>query len=72
MSEDKTLGTIKWFNTEKGYGFISVAGMEKDVFLHVKQLRAAGIMGSPTEGQPITFALKDGPKGKFAADIAKA
>lgn len=73
MSEnEKVTGTIKWFNTEKGYGFIAVTGMEKDVFLHVKQLRAAGIMGSPAEGQALTFDLKDGPRGKFAAEIVKS
>ena len=67
----KVTGTLKWFNEIKGYGFIAVDGMEKDVFIHVKQLRAAGIMGSPAEGQALTFDLKDGPRGKFAAEIVK-
>lgn len=71
MAEEKTAGTVKWFNVEKGYGFIAVNGMEKDVFLHVKQLRSAGIMGSPAEGEPLNFIMKDGPRGKFAADITK-
>lgn len=67
----KVTGVLKWFNETKGYGFIAVSGMEKDVFIHVKQLRAAGIMGSPAEGQALSFDLKDGPRGKFAADIVK-
>ena len=72
MSENgQAKGKVKWFNGEKGYGFITVDGYEKDVFLHVKQLRAAGITGSPAEGDLLTFVIKDGPRGKFASDILK-
>ena len=67
----KVTGSIKWFNTEKGFGFVTVAGFEKDVFLHVKQLRAAGIMGSPAEGELLCFEVKEGPRGKFASDVSK-
>jgi len=71
MSE-KTSGKLKWFNNDKGYGFIEVAGMDKDVFVHAKQLRASGIVGNLADGTPLNFALKDGPRGKFATYIVKA
>ena len=64
-------GTVKWYNSEKGFGFITAANLEKDVFLHVKQLRASGITDSVNEGEAVTFAVNQGPKGSFATDITR-
>ena len=70
-SVSKVIGSVKWFNAEKGFGFVTVTGLEKDVFLHVKQLRASGITGSPAEGESLTFEINDGPRGKFATAVSK-
>lgn len=72
MSTDKQIpGSIKWFSAEKGYGFIQAEGIGKDVFLHVKQLRSSGIMGSLADGEHVLFVCNDGPKGLFATNIAR-
>jgi CspA family cold shock protein len=64
-------GMVKWFNGEKGYGFVTAPGLEKDVFLHVKQLRASGIQGAMTDGEAIKFVCNTGPKGFFATSITR-
>lgn len=64
-------GSIKWFNAEKGYGFIQADGLSKDVFLHIKQVRSSGIVGNLTDGEHILFVCNDGPKGLFATNIAR-
>lgn len=64
-------GTIKWYNVEKGYGFLIVPGCSTDVFLHVKQLRNSGILGFPTEGEAFSCEVKTGPKGLFAVNLSK-
>lgn len=64
-------GVIKWYNTEKGYGFLVVDGWDKDVFLHVKKLRNSGIIGNPIEGEVYECHVENGPKGLFATNLAK-
>ncbi len=66
MSEKKT-GTVKWFNTSKGFGFISVSGME-DVFVHYQDIQSEGFKNL-AEGQQVEFKIVDGQKGKRAADV---
>ena len=68
---DTISGSVKWFNAEKGYGFIHSDGLGKDVFLHVKQLRSSGIMGSLSDGEQIRFVCNTGPKGFYATDITR-
>jgi cold shock protein len=58
-------GTVKWFNTEKGFGFIQPDGGGKDVFVHVTAVKAAGLM-SLDEGQKIAYEMKE-ERGKVAA-----
>ena len=58
-------GTVKWFNTTKGYGFIQPADGGRDVFVHITALEAAGLR-SLNEGQKIRFELKT-ERGKTAA-----
>lgn len=58
-------GTVKWFNTEKGFGFIQPADGGKDVFVHITAVKEAGLM-TLTEGQKVSFELKT-ERGKTAA-----
>jgi CspA family cold shock protein len=60
-------GTVKWFNTTKGYGFIHPDDGGKDVFVHITALERAGIR-SVSEGQKVSFELKTGRDGRAAAD----
>lgn len=64
------LGTVKWFNAVKGYGFIEPEDGGRDVFVHISALERAGI---PTinEGQKLEFELAPGRDGKTAADNLK-
>ena len=59
-------GTVKWFNTEKGYGFIQPDDGDKDVFVHVSAVERAGMM-SLNEGQKVSYELEKGRNGKYAA-----
>ena len=59
-------GTVKWFNAQKGYGFIQPEDGSKDVFVHITAVEAAG-MRSLNEGQRISFDLEPGRQGKVAA-----
>ena len=60
-------GTVKWFNTVKGYGFISRSGGE-DVFVHYKAL--AGGFKTLNEGDKVEFDVERGPKGFQAANVS--
>ncbi len=62
-------GTVKWFNNEKGFGFIEVEG-EKDVFVHFSAIGGDGFK-SLEEGQRVEFDVTDGPKGPQAANVSK-
>jgi len=62
-------GTVKWFNSDKGYGFIT--GEDgKDYFAHFSQIQAEGYK-SLEQGQAVTFEVVEGPKGPNAANIVK-
>lgn len=54
-------GTVKWFNAEKGFGFISVAGEKEDVFFHYSGLVGNGYK-TAAEGQKVTFEVEKDPK----------
>lgn len=63
-------GTVKWFNTEKGFGFIEVEG-EKDVFVHSKAVQG-NLGGSDLgEGDKVQFDVEQGVKGPQAANVQK-
>ena len=60
-------GTVKWFNTQKGYGFIQPDEGGADVFVHITALEKSGLRGL-NEGQKITYDIQNDPKkGKAAA-----
>ena len=60
-------GTVKWFNNDKGYGFISQSDGE-DVFVHFSAIQTDGYK-SLEEGQAVEFEVTQGPKGKQASNV---
>lgn len=60
-------GTVKWFNSEKGYGFLSVDG-GGDVFVHYSAIISDGYK-TLEEGRPVEFEIVEGPKGPQAANV---
>ena len=60
------VGTVKWFNGTKGYGFIAPDDGSKDVFVHISAVERAG-MRSLNEGQRINFELERSQQGRVAA-----
>ena len=61
-------GTVKWFNAERGYGFIALANGGQDVFVHVSALERSGLMGLG-EGQFVVVDVVAGRKGPEAARV---
>ena len=70
--EGKTVATgkVKWFNSQKGYGFITTDEGE-DVFVHYSAIAGSGFR-TLDEGQRVSFEVKQGPKGLQAENVAKA
>ncbi len=64
---DRITGTVKWFNDDKGFGFIEREGGE-DVFVHFSSIRGEGFK-SLQEGQQVEFVLGQGDKGPQALDV---
>jgi CspA family cold shock protein len=62
------IGTVKFFNTAKGFGFIAPEGGNKDVFVHASAVEAAG-MRSLSEGQKVSFDVQPDPKGSKAVNL---
>lgn len=59
-------GTVKWFNANKGFGFIQPEGGSKDVFLHISALERAGLR-TVEDGQALTFEIEEGRDGRESA-----
>jgi CspA family cold shock protein len=66
MSE-RVIGTVKWFNGSKGYGFIAREG-GPDVFVHFSAIEGEGFRNL-NEGQKVEFTIEQGPKGPQAANV---
>jgi len=61
-------GTVKWFNADKGFGFINVDGGDKDVFVHFSAIESSGFR-SLEENQRVEFDIAQGPKGLQAERV---
>jgi CspA family cold shock protein len=64
-------GTVKWFNGEKGFGFISPEEGGKDVFVHFSNISGSGYR-SLNEGDTVTYTVQEGRKGPEAVDVTVA
>jgi len=60
------IGTVKWFNGQKGYGFIQPDDGSKDVFVHISAVERAGLSGLK-EGQKVSYDIERGQQGKTSA-----
>jgi CspA family cold shock protein len=61
-------GTVKWFNSDKGFGFITPENGGKDLFVHHSEIKVSGY-ATLDEGQKVEFTVKPGPKGPQAEDV---
>lgn len=61
------IGTVKWFNPVKGYGFIEPEDRSKDVFVHISAVERAGLNGL-NDGQKVSYDLQRGQNGKSSAE----
>jgi CspA family cold shock protein len=64
-------GTVKWFNAQKGFGFIQPNDGSKDVFVHISAVERAGL-STLNEGQKISYELESGKQGKVSATNLQA
>lgn len=69
MSE-RVSGTVKWFNNAKGFGFITRAESDEDVFVHFRSIQGDGYR-TLDEGQAVEFKIVEGPKGLQAEEVSK-
>jgi CspA family cold shock protein len=67
---DRIVGTVKWFNNQKGYGFIAHDG-GKDVFVHYSAIQSEGYK-TLAEGDKVEFQIEDSAKGPQAVNVTKA
>ena len=66
-------GTVKWFNSEKGFGFISLEDGSKDIFVHFSEVNKKGYgRVELSDGQAVTFEIGEGPKGEVAKNVNEA
>ncbi|MEX1034172.1 MAG: cold shock domain-containing protein [Cellvibrionaceae bacterium] len=65
---DRSKGTVKWFNNARGYGFITSGEHNDDIFVHYRNIRGEGFR-SLSEGQQVEFAMQEGEKGLQAEDV---
>lgn len=64
-------GTVKWFNAQKGFGFIQPDDGSKDVFVHISAVERSGL-GHLNEGQKVSFDIESGQQGKTSATNLKS
>ncbi len=66
---DPITGTVKWFNGDKGFGFITRDDGEKDVFVHYSAIESQGGFRNLNEGQRVQFRVEQGAKGPSAVGV---
>ena len=66
------IGTVKWFDAAKGFGFISPEDGSKDVFVHHSSIKSEDRYASLNEGQRVSFEIEQGAKGPSAANVVAA
>lgn len=71
MMEDRAKGTVKWFNKDTGYGFISCGDVSDDIFVHFRNIRGEGFR-TLREGQEVEFSIQKGERGLNAEDVIPA
>lgn len=68
--ENRHNGTVKWFNNEKGFGFIQLEDNSKDLFVHYSEINSTGYgRVSLEDGQKVTFLIGEGQKGEQAKNV---
>jgi cold shock protein len=68
---DRSTGTVKWFNSTKGYGFIAPDDGSKDVFVHYSAIQSTGNYRNLEEGDRVEFTVEQSPKGPQAVNVVK-
>ena len=63
-------GTVKWFNADKGFGFITPEDGEKDLFVHHSEIKSDGGNATLSEGQAVEYDVGQGQKGPCATNVA--
>jgi CspA family cold shock protein len=62
-------GTVKWFNTRKGFGFITVDDQNEDVFVHANEVTGSDYRNELQDNQRVEFTIEKGPKGPMAKNV---
>jgi CspA family cold shock protein len=65
-----TKGSVKWFNNAKGYDFLTVEGVDEDIFVHYSEVEMRGFKTLKVD-EPVEFELKRGPKGLHASNVVR-
>jgi CspA family cold shock protein len=68
---DRVMGTVKWFNGAKGYGFIAPDDGEKDVFVHHSEIQGQTGFRDLNEGDRVEMTIEDSPKGPQAVNVIR-
>ena len=71
MSSNKTTGTVKFFDTKRGFGFITSDEIDGDLFVHYRSILSEGFK-NPREGQQVTFTQVESAKGWQAVEVKPA
>ena len=68
---DRVKGTVKWFNGEKGYGFITPEDNSKDVFVHYSAIQSTSTYRNLDEGDQVEMTIEQGAKGPQASNVVR-